>query len=137
MSPARVVYVVQILRNAMLAMHIKGLSMKERASKMGRLYNLITSESYAGKFAEATNLSKDILDLDVQEQTAHNNVWKKRGSMMRRMQNVLREVETEVAAVIESDESLDGTTTGKIPGSSNSGALQPALVKEKAAWAKN
>lgn len=104
MSPARVPYIIQILRGAMVAMHIKGLSVKERSSKMLLLYNLITSESYVGKFSEATKLTKDMLDLEVQEKTAHDNVWKKRGSIVKRMQNVLREVETEVAAVIESED---------------------------------
>lgn len=104
MSPARVVYVAQILRGAMVAMHLKGLSMKERSSKMTLLYDLITSESYIGKFSEATKLTKDMLDLEVQEKTTHDNVWKKRGSIVKRMQNVLREVETEVAAVIESED---------------------------------
>ncbi len=107
MSPARVPYIVQILRGAMVAMYIKGLSVKERSSKMLLLYNLITSESYVGKFSEATKLTKDMLDLEVQEKTAHDNVWKKRGSIVKRMQNVLREVETEVAAVIESEESQE------------------------------
>ena len=100
-SPARVVYVVQLLRNAMVTMHIKGLSMKERSSKMTRLYGLITSDSYLRKFAEASKLTEEILAVDVQEKKDHDNVWKKRGSLAKRVQNVLREAETEVAAVIE------------------------------------
>ena len=103
-SPARVVHIVQLLRQAMITMHVKGLSMKERMSKMSRLYKLITSEPYVAKFTEASRLTKDILDLDAQEKTAHDNVWKKRGALAKRMQNVLREVETEVAAVIEGEE---------------------------------
>jgi hypothetical protein len=101
-APARVVYIVQLLRNAMVTMHVKGLSMKERSTKMSRLYKLITSESYARKFVEANKLAEEILDLDVQEKKAHDNVWKKRGSLAKRVQNVLREAETDVAAVIES-----------------------------------
>jgi len=101
MAPARVIYVAQLLRQAMVTMHVKGLSMKERASKMSRLYSLITSESYAGKLSETNKITKDILELDVQEKTTHDNVWKKRGALVKRMQNVLREIETDVAAVIE------------------------------------
>lgn len=101
-SPARVVYVTQLLRNAMVTMHVKGLSMKERSTKMVRLYKLITSESYSRKFAEASKLAEEILALDVDEKSTHDNVWKKRGSLAKRVQNVLREAETEVAAVIES-----------------------------------
>jgi len=104
MAPARIVYVVELLRQAMITMHIKGLSMKERTTKMTRLYKLITSEAYSGKFAEANKLTQEILDLEVQEQTAHGNVWKKRGSLLKRIHNVLREAETEVAAIIEGDD---------------------------------
>ena len=104
MAPARIVYVAQILRQAMVTMHVKGLSIKERATKMSRLYKLITSESYSGKFVEANKLTQDILELEVQEQTAHGNVWKKRGALLKRIHNVLREAETEVAAIIESSD---------------------------------
>jgi hypothetical protein len=103
MSPGGVVHVVQILRQAMISMHIKGLSMKERTGKMTRLYKLITSDTYTSKLTEAKRLTGDILQLDVEEQTAHTNVWKKRGALAKRMQYVLREVETEVSAVIEGD----------------------------------
>jgi len=107
-SPARVVHISQLLRKAMVTMHIKGLSMKERTSKMSQLYKLITSEPYAAKFIEANRLTRDILDLEVKEQAEHGRVWKNRGALVKRMQNLLREVETDVAAVIESDGSAEG-----------------------------
>lgn len=104
MAPARIVYVVELLRQAMVTMHIKGLSIKERETKMTRLYKLITSEVYSSKFAEANKLTQEILDLEVQEQTAHGNVWKRRGALLKRIHNVLREAETEVAAIVEADD---------------------------------
>jgi hypothetical protein len=137
MSPARVVNVVQILRGAMVAMHLKGLSTKERSSKMILLYSLITSEAYIGKFSEATKLTKDMLDLEVQEKTTHDNVWKKRGALVKRMQNVLREVETEVAAVIEHE---DGEVARSQPAYLGNGAIASGSAPmggEKAAWDKN
>jgi hypothetical protein len=100
-SPARAVYLVQLLRQAMITMHVKGLSLQERADKMSRLYGLITSDSYNAKFAEANRLAQDLLQLDVQEKTSHDNVWKKRGALVKRVQSVLREVETDVQSVIE------------------------------------
>ena|SRR2546425_7727981 len=102
-SPAHVVNIVQVLRHAMVLMHVQGLSMKERTSKMSQLYKLITSKSYAAKFTEANRLTEDILELEVKEQAEHGRVWKNRGALVKRMQHLLREVETEVAAVIESD----------------------------------
>jgi hypothetical protein len=108
-NPARVVHIAHILRQAMITMHVRGLSMKERAGKMNKLYGLITSESYRRKFSEAGKLTQDILELDVQEKKAHDNVWKKRGTVATRINNVLREIETDVAAVIEGDD--DGSST--------------------------
>jgi hypothetical protein len=102
-SPAHVVNIVQLLRQAMVMMHVQGLSMNERASKMSQLYKLITSESYVAKFTEANRLTEDILELEVKEQAEHGRVWKNRGTLLKRMQSLLREVEMEVAAVIESD----------------------------------
>jgi hypothetical protein len=133
-SPAHVVHIVQFMRQAMIASHVKGLSMKERASKMSRLYKLISSEQYAAKFTEASRLTQDILDLDVQEKTAHDNVWKKRGALAKRTQNLLREVETEVAAVIEGDEEADPAAflvKSAAAGSSNSAA------EEAGSWSKH
>ncbi len=99
--PARVGHVVHILRQAMIAMYVQGLSIKDRAGKMARLYSFITSESYSRKFSEAGKLTQEILDLDVEEKKGHDNVWKKRGSLAKRVSYVLREIETEVTAVIE------------------------------------
>lgn len=103
-SPGRVVYVVELLRDAMVTMHIRGLSNKERATKMSKLYTLITSEAYRRKFAEAGTLADEMLELDVQEKKSHDTVWRKRGALSKRIQNVLREVETDVSAVVEGAE---------------------------------
>lgn len=105
-APALVVYIVELLRNQMISARVRGLSARQRATKMSRLYELITSESYIARFSEAKRLTDDALELDVQEKVAHDNVWKKRGGLVKRMQYVLREIETDVAAVTETD---DGT----------------------------
>ena len=131
-APARLVFIAQLLRQAMITMHVKGLSMKERATKMSMLYDLITSDAYTGKMKEATKLSRDMLDLDVQEKTAHDNVWKKRGAIVKRVQNVLREIETEVAAIIEAED-LEGTPNLK---AKSIGSCAAAAVKEAVGWSK-
>lgn len=134
MAPARVVLMVQVLRKAMVAMHVMGLSLKERSSKMTRLYKLVTSESYSGKFSEAGQLARDILELDVQEKKAHDNVWKKRGALATRINNVLREVETDVAAVIEGS---DDQAPPAFPAKSAGGDGMGARIEEASAWSKH
>lgn len=106
-SPARVRYVVTLLRRSMITVHVHGLSLTERATKMTKLYKLITSESYAQRFNELEKLTTDILDLDVQEKKSHDNVWRKRGVLAKRMDSMLREIDTEVAAVVEGHEQKD------------------------------
>ena len=100
-NPARVVQIVTLLRDAMIRMHVRGLSMEERTSKMARLYKYITSDAHMKRFQEAARLTDDILDVDVQEKRAHDNVWKKRGSLVVRLKNVLREDDVDISAIIE------------------------------------
>lgn len=134
-APARVVHMVQVLRKAMVAMHVMGLSLKERSSKMSRLYKLVTSESYSGKFSEAGQLARDILELDVQEKKTHDNVWKKRGALATRINNVLREVETDVAAVIEGNDENEMPPAFPVKSAGGDGA--GAKIGEVAAWSKH
>lgn len=108
-NPARVVHIAHILRQAMITMYVRGLSMKERAGKMNKLYGLITSEPYKRKFSEAGKITQEILDLDVQEKQAHDNVWRKRGAFATRINNALREIETDVDGVIEGDDGVAST----------------------------
>lgn len=103
-APARAVYVVQLLRQAALAMHLRGLSVRQRATKMARLYELIVSEGHRGKLAEAGKLAEDLVAIETQEKRAHDQVWKRRGVLVARVQGLLREIDTEVAAVIEGGE---------------------------------
>jgi len=136
LHPARVVHIVHILRETMITMHVRGLSMKERAGKMTKLYKLVTSEAYGKKFSEAGRLAQDILDLDVQEKKAHDNTWKKRGAFAIRINNLLREIETDVAAVIEGeDEPADlneaATQSTKLA------AVAVGNSEEATAWRKN
>jgi hypothetical protein len=103
-SPARTVHIVTLLRNAMVQTHVNGLSVKERATKMSRLYEFITSPTYAQRVREAEKLTDEILELDVQEKKTHDNVWKKRGTLATRLNAVLREVDTDVASIVEAHE---------------------------------
>jgi hypothetical protein len=101
-NPARAVHIVSLLRNHMIRMHVLGLSAKERGGKMNQLYKFITSEGYSQRFTEATKLTDDILELDVKEKKDHDNLWKKRGTLATRLNHVLRELDTEISAIVES-----------------------------------
>lgn len=134
-NPARVVHIVHILREAMVTMHVRGLSMKERTGKMNKLYKLVTSEAYGKKFSEAGRLAQDILDLDVQEKKAHDNTWKKRGAFAIRINNVLREIETDVAAVIEGED--EPAAPNKAAAAAKMASVGVGIPEEAPAWKKS
>ena len=100
-APARVTVLVDVLRRALIAMHVAKLSDAERADKLTDLFRFITSPSFRKKLAEAENLAGEALELDVQEKRAHDHVWKKRGMVLSRIKHVLREIDTDVSAIIE------------------------------------
>jgi len=100
-TPARAGFIVQLLRELMVRMHVQGLSMKERAVKMGRLYKYITSDMCARRFQEAKKIAEELADLDVQETKEHQKVWQRRGRMTTRLKGVLRDLDTEISAIVE------------------------------------
>jgi hypothetical protein len=106
-SPLRVTHIVALLRRTMITIHVRGLSLNERASKMSKLYALITSAKYTQQFQEIGKLSTDIHTLDVGEKKVHETTWRKRGRILTRIITALQEIDSEVAAVIEGEEPLE------------------------------
>lgn len=100
--PARVRAIVEVLRKALITMYAAKLSDAERSDKVSRLFRFITSTGFKRKLAEASDLAGEALQIDVDEKRAHDNVWKKRGTVLTRIKNVLREIDTDVSAILES-----------------------------------
>lgn len=116
-APARVTVLVDVLRKALIAMHVAKLSEAERTDKLHELFKFITSSGFKRKLAEAEGLAGEALELDVQEKRAHDNVWKKRGIVLSRIKHVLREIDTEVSAIIESPTGPQGSPVLRFPAS--------------------
>ena len=100
-APARVRAMVEVLRKALVAMHVAKLSDAERSDKLGQLFRFITSPAFKRKLAEASDLTNEALQIDVEEKRTHDHVWKKRGTVLTRIKHVLREIDTDVAAIVE------------------------------------
>ena len=77
------------------------MSDAERTDKLGRLFKFMTSPAFKRRLAEAAELAGEALQIDVDEKRAHDNVWKKRGTVLTRIKNVLREIDTDVSAIVE------------------------------------
>jgi hypothetical protein len=103
-SPARVTPIVTLLRRSVIALHLRGVSLNERANKMSKLYALISSAKYVQQFREVEKLTTDIENLDSQERRAHETLWKKRGGLTTRITNALREIDSDIASVIEGND---------------------------------
>ena len=102
-NPGRACYIAELLRDGLVDMHIRNLSAKERAGKMAQLYQLIVSPQFKQKLGEIDRLTDQLLELDVEETRAHQNVWKKRGLLMKQLKNMTREIDTDICAIIEQD----------------------------------
>ena len=100
-APARVPAMVDVLRKALIAMYVARMSDAERTDKLGRLFKFMTSAAFKRRLAEAAELAGEALQIDVDEKRAHDNVWKKRGTVLTRIKNVLREIDTDVSAIVE------------------------------------
>src|SRR5262249_42857251 len=81
-SPVLVVILVDMLRKSLINMHVAKLGSAERATKLTRLYDFMTSAEFKQKMVEAEALTSDALQIEIDEQTAHTNIWKKRGTVL-------------------------------------------------------
>jgi hypothetical protein len=113
-APARVRAIVEVLRKALIAMHVAKLSDAERADKLNKLFKFITSAPFKRKLAEASDLTSEALQIDVDEKRSHDLVWRKRGTVLTRVRQVLRDIDTDVSAIVESRDESEPAKGGKI-----------------------
>lgn len=99
-NPVRVIHIVRILRDAMVKMHKLALSMKDKKTKVEQIYQLITSDEYTQKLAEAVRLTDGILNLDVKEKKEHDKTWKARGMLATNLKRVLNEIDDDVYTIV-------------------------------------
>jgi len=85
------VRIAQLLRNAMVEMHKRGLSQKERTGKTNKLYEFITSIEYKNQFSQVQNLTDKLLDIDVEEKKLHDKTWRERGKLLIKQQHAERD----------------------------------------------
>jgi len=107
-APARVRAIVEVLRKALVAMHVAKLSDAERTDKLNRLFKFMMSPAFKRRLAEASDLTSEALQIDVDEKRSHDLVWRKRGTVLTRIRQVLRDIDTDVSAIVESREEPQG-----------------------------
>ena len=103
-NPARAVAIARIIRRHMLLVQTLRLSKTERTKKIAALYDFITSERCALLLGRIDSESESLLDLQAAEMKAHENHWKKEGLLLRSIQKVKAEFETEIESIIGADD---------------------------------
>ena len=99
-NPARAVAIVRIIRKQMLLVHTLRLSKAERTNKMAELYDFITSERCAHLLGRIDTESDALLELQAAEMRAHQNHWKREGTLVRSLQKAKAELDVEVQSII-------------------------------------
>jgi hypothetical protein len=99
-SPARVIALIQIIRQHLIQSHTLRLSNEARTQKTAALYAFITSERCADLLSRIDTHSDDLLDLQVKEKKAHDAVWKRQGELIRSVQKVRAELCNEIDTII-------------------------------------
>lgn len=99
-SPARVVALVQIVRQHLVHTHTLRLSNEARAQKTAALYDFITSERCADLFARIDAHAEDLLELQAKEIKAHQVIWKRQGELARSIQKTGAEMCNEIDMIV-------------------------------------
>ena len=99
-NPARVVALTEILRTKVVQLFNLRLSNEERAEKVARLYDFITSEHFSQLLGRIDSLTDTMLELDVKEKKAHDATWERRGELLRSVQQARGDLATEVDMII-------------------------------------
>ena len=108
-SPARVVALVQLVRQHVVQTHSLRLSNEARTQKTAALYSYITSERSKDLFKRIDSQAEKLLDMQDKEEKTHRDMWKRRGEVLKSIQKVNAEVRNEIDLIIGT---ADDTETG-------------------------
>jgi hypothetical protein len=99
-NPARVLAVVEILREQLVRMHTLRVSNEERGTKTDELYAFITSEHCKQLIEAIEAQAGKMLDLDAREQEAHRRLWDQRAKLIRSVQKARGDLSFEIDRII-------------------------------------
>jgi hypothetical protein len=99
-NPARVLAIVEILRDQLVRMLELRVSNEERGSKTVELYAFITSENFKQLVEQVEAQAVKMLDLDAKEQEAHRRTWDQRGKLIRSVQKARSDLAFEIDRII-------------------------------------
>jgi hypothetical protein len=99
-NPARVLAIVEILREQLVRMHELRVSNEERGNKMVELYAFVTSEHCRQLIDQVEAQAGKMLELDAKEQEAHRRLWDQRKKLINAVQKARSDLSFEIDRII-------------------------------------
>jgi hypothetical protein len=99
-NPARVVALVQVVREHIVKSHALRLSNEEKAQKSVELYAFITSAQCTDLLDRIDMHAQELLDMQVKEQKAHEKVWKDQGILYRSIQKTGADLSNRIDTIL-------------------------------------
>jgi len=99
-NPARVLAIVEILRDQIVRMHELRISDEAREEKTVALYAFVTSEHFKQLVEQVEAQAGKMLDLDSKEQEAHRRLWDARAKLIRSVQKARSDLTFEIDRII-------------------------------------
>ena len=99
-APARVVAIVQLLRDQVVRMHELRISKEGREQKSVEIYAFITSEHCKQLLDQVETQAGRMLELDSKEQEAHRRLWDQRKKLINSVQKARSDLVFEIDRII-------------------------------------
>jgi hypothetical protein len=99
-APARVLAIVEILRDQLIRLGELRVSNEQRDSKTEELYAFITSEHCKQLIGQVEAQAGKMLDLDAREQEAHRRLWDQRKKLIHAVQKARSDLSFEIDRII-------------------------------------
>lgn len=99
-NPARVLVVVQVVRDHVVKTHALRLSNEAKALKSADLYKFITSTQFSDLLARIDTQAQELLDIQERERRAHEKTWKDQGILFRSIQKTGAELSNRVDIIL-------------------------------------
>lgn len=106
-NPARVLMLAELLRDHIIRTSSLRIAGKERDSKTVALYGYITSERFRQHLASMDSCMDKVLEIDAKEKKDHDNVWNKRGGLIRSAQKSYGNLRADIERIIGTAETDD------------------------------
>jgi hypothetical protein len=99
-APARVLAIVEILRDQLIRLHELRVSNEQRDSKTEEIYAFITSEHCRQLIGQVETQAGKMLELDAREVEAHRRVWDQRKKLIHAVQKARGDLSFEIDRII-------------------------------------